>query len=80
MATLHLTPNYLGEQIKQETGVNVRDYIKSRIVLLAKQALLATDLPVSSIANMFGFTYPQHFTRLFKNITGMSPAEYRRNK
>ncbi len=78
--TLHLTPNYLGEQIKQETGVNVRDYIKSRIVLLAKQALLATDLPVSSIANMFGFTYPQHFTRLFKNITGMSPAEYRRNK
>ena len=78
--TLHITPNYLGEQIKQVTGVNVRDYIKSRIILLAKQALLATDLPVSSIANMFGFTYPQHFTRLFKNITGMSPAEYRRHK
>jgi AraC-like DNA-binding protein len=78
--TLNLSPNYLGEQIKQETGVNVRDYIKSRIILLSKQALLATDLPISSIANMFGFTYPQHFTRLFKNMTGMSPAEYRRNR
>ncbi|MBO7378543.1 MAG: AraC family transcriptional regulator [Bacteroidales bacterium] len=77
---LNLSPNYLGEQVKQETGVNVRDYIKSRIILLSKQALLATDLPISSIANMFGFTYPQHFTRLFKNMTGVSPAEYRRNK
>ncbi len=77
---LNLSPNYLSEQIKQKTGVNVRDYIKARIILLSKHALLATDLPISSIANMLGFTYPQHFTRLFKNMTGMSPAEYRTNR
>ena len=29
---------------------------------------------------MFGFTYLQHFTRLFKNMTGMFPADYRSNR
>ena len=38
------------------------------------------SFPANLFANMFGFTSPQHFTRLFKNITGMSPAEYRRHK
>jgi AraC-like DNA-binding protein len=25
-----------------------------------------------------GFEYPQHFSKIFKSKTGMSPSEYRR--
>jgi AraC family transcriptional regulator, transcriptional activator of pobA len=32
---------------------------------------------VNEIAYEFGFKYPQHFTRMFKKIVGVSPNEYR---
>ena len=41
------------------------------------QLLLETKLPISEIAYQLGFQYSQHFTRLFKSRTGMTPNEYR---
>ena len=39
--------------------------------------LLESNRPVSEIAYELGFEYPQHFTRLFKSRTGMTPNEFR---
>ncbi|MGI6122875.1 MAG: helix-turn-helix domain-containing protein [Acetivibrionales bacterium] len=44
---------------------------------MAKQELLGSNLPVSEIASRLGFEYPQHFTRMFKKMTGRTPSEYR---
>ena len=46
-------------------------------IAAAKQLLIETRLPVSEIAYQLGFEYPQHFSRLFKSRTGMTPNEYR---
>jgi AraC-like DNA-binding protein len=74
---LHLSPNYLSDLLKKETGKNAREHIQYYLIEMAKNRLLDTSLTVSEIAYELGFGYPQHFSKLFKNKTGMSPAAYR---
>ena len=51
--------------------------ISRHIVSVAKQRLAASPDDISIIAYDLGFQYPQHFTRLFKRLTGQSPRQYR---
>ena len=71
------SPNYLSDLLKKETGKNTQDHIYFYLIEKAKTMLLGTEEPVSSIAFALGFEYPQHFSKLFKNKTGMSPTKYR---
>lgn len=75
---LHLSANYFGDLIKKETGVSAQEYIQSKVINVAKERIFSVDKSISEIAYELGFKYPQHFTRLFKQKTGLSPVEYRR--
>ncbi len=74
---IHMSPNYLSDLLKKETGKTARDHIHSYIINRAKNKLLGTTESISEIAFDLGFDYPQHFSKLFKKKTGMSPAKYR---
>lgn len=74
---LNLSPNYFGDLIKKETGNSASDYIHLKLIEKAKQSITSTDKSVSEIAYELGFKYPQHFTRLFKQKTGITPVEFR---
>lgn len=74
---LNLSPNYFGDLIKKTTGKSPREYIRDRIISVAKHRIFYTDLSISEIAYQLGFTYPQHFMRLFKQQMGYTPSEYR---
>lgn len=74
---LHLSPNYFGDLIKKETGNTALDYIQSRIIEEAKNKIFDPKKSISTISSDLGFKYQQHFTRLFKQRTGMTPVEYR---
>lgn len=76
---LCLSPNYFGDLIKRETGITALEYIQRRIIDHAKDLLLMSGKTISEIAFDLGFEYPQHFTRMFKKITGKTPIEYRRS-
>jgi AraC-like DNA-binding protein len=69
--------NYLSDLLKQETGKTTREHIHYTVVEKAKTLLLGTEETVSEIAYALGFEYPQHFSKLFKNVTGIAPGEYR---
>jgi len=75
---LHLSPNYLSDLLKKETGKGALDHIHQKIVEVAKQKLLIPDISISSVAYDLGFEYPQYFTRVFKKMTGTTPIEFRR--
>lgn len=77
-ANANLTPGYFGDLIKKETGDAPQELITRYIVSLAKQRLASTDDDVSVIAYDLGFQYPQHFSRLFKRLTELSPSDYRK--
>ena len=55
------------------------DYIQSKLIDEAKTILFDHDKSVSDIAYDLGFKYQQHFTRLFKQKTGVTPLQYRLN-
>lgn len=75
---LNMSANYLGDLLKNETGVNAKDHIQDFIVDRAKTVMLTTDKSVSEIAYDFGFEYPQSFNKLFKSKTGLTPTKYRK--
>ena len=74
---VHLSPNYLSELLKRETGINAQDHIHYMIIEEAKNILLHTNLSMSEIAYSLGFEYPQYFSKLFKLKTGKTPVEFR---
>ena len=72
-----LSANYFGDLIKKETGKTAQEYIQNKIIGLAKEKILGSDMTVSQIAYELGFQYSQHFSRLFKKSVGCTPNEYR---
>lgn len=74
---LNMSPNYLSDLLKKETGKSAKEHIHSFIVSKAKDQLLSSTSSVSEIAYDLGFGYPQHFSKLFKQKTGLTPAKYR---
>lgn len=74
---VHLSPTYLSDLLKKETGRSAKDHINDFLVNKAKDMLLSTEDSVSEIAYSLGFNYPHYFSRLFKNKTGVTPQKYR---
>jgi len=74
---LNLSTNYFGDLIKKETGISAQEYIQAKIINIAKERIFDVDKSISEIAYELGFKYPQHFTRLFKQKTGITPNEFR---
>ncbi len=72
-----LSPNYFGDLISKETGTTAQRHIQDAVIDRSKQLLVDTRMSVSEIAYQLGFEYPQHFSRLFKSRTGMTPNEFR---
>lgn len=73
----HLSPSYLSDLLKKETGLNAQDTIHYYLIEEAKQRLLQSNQSVSEVAYALGFEYPQYFNKLFKLKTGLSPGAFR---
>ena len=67
---LHLSPNYLGDLLKKETGKSAQEHVQLKLIEAAKEKMYEKSKSVSQIAYELGFEYPQYFSRLFKKRTG----------
>ncbi len=57
-------------------GQTPKDFIRSVRMKRAAQLLKDTDLPVSEISYMTGFSTPRHFAKIFKETFGTIPSLY----
>lgn len=77
-AKLDITPEYLGTQFNRSMGMYFNTYIKNYRINKAKELLLGTQLKLYQIADKIGFSDPKYFSKVFKETTGYSPADYRK--
>ena len=75
---MNMSPHYLSDLLKKETGRGIKEHIDNYLIRSAKGMLLGSNNSISQIAYDLGFEYPQSFSRLFKKKVGQSPGDYRK--
>ncbi|KHF35425.1 putative response regulatory protein [Paenibacillus sp. P1XP2] len=68
--------NYFSEMFKRVTGHNFIDYLITLRVNRAKELLQNPTLKVYEVAEMSGFNDTKHFSKQFKKVVGLTPAEF----
>lgn len=71
---------YFCKMFKKVTGLNFTHYVSRVRVEKAKELLQNPNLRISEIAFEVGFQSLTHFNRVFRNITGVSPTQFRRSE
>ncbi|MDR0406371.1 MAG: response regulator [Clostridiales bacterium] len=77
--SVHLHPSYLSELFTTHIGTSFSAYTMEIRIDRAKELLLGTQYKISSICEMVGYDM-MSFSRAFKHITGVSPAQYRKSR
>lgn len=72
-----LTPHYLSSIFSQEKGVGINKYIKNVRMEEAKELLLGTNMKISDICKMVGYSNLSYFCKAFRNEYGVTPEKYR---
>jgi AraC family transcriptional regulator len=72
-----LSPSHFARRFKSATGAPPHQYLMSMRVDRAKR-MLAHREPIAEIALACGFTHQEHLTRIFRRLTGLTPARFRR--
>lgn len=76
----HVSVNYtyFSEKFKEHTGINFNDYLKNLRIGEAKRLLEKGCYKVYEVSRSAGFGDVKYFMKTFKEITGLSPGEYRK--
>ena len=69
---------YLTEKFKKETGQSLNAYIKNAKVERAKVLLTTTDLDIRDISEKLAFSTVNFFIKSFRDVTGETPAQFRK--
>ncbi|MDF2926598.1 MAG: DNA-binding response regulator [Paenibacillaceae bacterium] len=77
-ARFDFSPNYLGHLFKVETGMAFSDYLNEVRMKRACTLLGDPRLKVYEIADRIGYKNIIYFNRMFKQMLGMTPGEYRK--
>ncbi len=77
-AALNITPKYLSEAVKENTGKTPRELINDVLVLESKVLLGSTDKTISEIAHHLQFEDQSHFSHFIRQQTGKSPTQLRK--
>ncbi|MEM7510783.1 MAG: AraC family transcriptional regulator [Bacteroidota bacterium] len=74
---LGITANYLKDLVKTDLEVSAKQYIQNRIILEAKRKIHFSDMNAKEIGFTLGFQDPAHFSKFFKQVTGMSLTAFK---
>ena len=75
----NLSPNYFGNLVRKDLHISAQEFIHEKMIEKAKALLADPSLSVDDVADQLGFAYANHFTRLFRKKTGLSPTQFRKS-
>ncbi|MCM3727345.1 AraC family transcriptional regulator [Neobacillus cucumis] len=75
---LHVHPSHLMRAFKREKGITISNYRNLRRIREAKELILFSNLSMTEIAFMVGFSNPPYFSKFFKEVEGVTPGEFKR--
>lgn len=73
---LYISPNYLRQLFKQETGQTFTEFLTAKRMQHAKMLLGIPKIRVSDVAEQCGYADPRYFSVCFKKQFHMTPSEY----
>lgn len=76
-AALGYEPHYLSRYFGSIAKTNFRQFVNSRRVLAARYLLHDRSIPITEAAMRSGFQSIRNFNRVFSELMGVSPSEYR---
>lgn len=68
---------HLSRVFKEQFGVSINTYVRNLRITKAKQMLRFTDKKLEDIGYQCGLGAPHYFSRIFKQIEGITPSEFR---
>lgn len=74
----HYEPSYLGKLIRAHMGKNYTAIVSELRIEDAKALLRRTDDSIEKVSEQAGFQSGAHFSRTFRQFTGMTPRQYRK--
>lgn len=74
---VHLSKNYVSTLFNNIMHVSFAEYIAKFRVEKAKEILSLTNYKISEVSTLVGFSSEKYFSVTFKNITGVTPKEFR---
>lgn len=75
--TLQVSKSHLTKTLKKSFDKTPAQLIRSRLIVEAKKDLLFSKKNISEISYDLNFSEPSNFNRLFKELVGLSPNEFR---
>ncbi|MBN9386175.1 MAG: helix-turn-helix transcriptional regulator [Chitinophagaceae bacterium] len=76
---LFIHSRHLTDTVKRTTGKSPCDFMEQRILDEAQKMLKETTLSIADIGERFGWNDPSNFTRFFRNMSGITPLQYRKD-
>lgn len=76
---VNVTPNYLHTAFTSSIGITPLEYVTKKRIERAKQLIMIGEYSMIEIALTVGFCSQSHFNKVFRQKTGMTPAEYKKD-
>ena len=73
----HMSKYYLSHAFKREYGISPIHYLITKRIEESKYLLAETDLSMSQIAQLLGFSSLSYFSQAFRRTQSVTPMEYR---
>ncbi|TBL74601.1 response regulator transcription factor [Paenibacillus thalictri] len=76
----HLSVSHFSSLFKKSTGLTYLNYVNQLRIEKAKELLLAPEVKIYEVADQVGFTSLPYFNRVFKQLVGTTPLEFRKRR